>query len=69
MTHIWQAAELESLTQTLVCPGFDGQTKTLMAGTLGFVHSALYPCTPRGTMLGNSVFCIVSEGTHWGNML
>lgn len=51
MTHIWQAAELDSPTQTLVCPGFDCQTKTLMGGTLGFVHSELYLRVPCGTML------------------
>lgn len=69
MTHIWHAAKLESPTQTSVCPGFDGQTKTLMGGTLGFVHSALYPCAPCTPMLEYGVFCIVSEGKHWGNTL
>lgn len=65
MTHIWQAAELDSPTQTLVCPDFDGQTKTLMGGTLGFVRSALYLCVPCRTMLEHDFFCIVSEGKHW----
>lgn len=69
VTHIWQAAELESPTQTLVCPGFDSQTKTIMEETLSFVHSALYPRVPRGTTLEHSFFSIVSEGKHWGNML
>lgn len=69
MTHTWQAPGLESPAQTLLGPGFDGQTKTLMGGTLGFVHSAPYPGTRRGTMLGHGCSCIASEGKHWGNML
>ena len=62
--------ELEAPTLLLLdCRGFDGLTKTLTGGTLGFVHSAPHRRAPGGTMLEHSIFCIASEGKHWGNTL